>query len=261
MPSANQNHRLSFPQRILFLALLFGAELAVITVWLDGDSLARAGGLTGAVRDWGQLILRSIVGFAVLFLAIAYLKNQSALEKISKRVAALPVRWSLVAAHLGAMAVFAVLSAGLYGHRMPGSPPDSLAAGWLAAGIAGIVFAGLAVMPWRQWTELMRRTDFAWAYASAAVVLAASAQNASRALWQPAARLTFRLVKLVLQPFVTVVMADPAAMRIQTTHFRIIIAPECSGLEGAGLMLAFGITLLWLFRDECRFPQYHEGHD
>ena len=50
-------------------------------------------------------------------------------------------------------------------------------------------------------------------------------------------------------------MADPAAMRIQTTHFRIIIAPECSGLEGAGLMLAFGITLLWLFRDECRFPQ------
>jgi exosortase/archaeosortase family protein len=44
-------------------------------------------------------------------------------------------------------------------------------------------------------------------------------------------------------------------MFIRTEHFRVFIAPECSGLEGAGLMLAFGVTLLWLFRQECRFPQ------
>jgi len=33
------------------------------------------------------------------------------------------------------------------------------------------------------------------------------------------------------------------------------IAPECSGLEGVGLMLAFGILWLALFRRECRFPR------
>ena len=52
-----------------------------------------------------------------------------------------------------------------------------------------------------------------------------------------------------------VIAADPVAMFIRTQHFRVFIAPECSGLEGVGLMLAFGITLLWLFREECRFPQ------
>jgi exosortase E/protease (VPEID-CTERM system) len=196
-----------------------------------------------------------VIGFAALFLAVAYLKNKPALEQLSGQAASVPVRWGLAAGHVGAMAVFAILSAGLYGHRMPGLPPDFLAAGWMAAGSAGIAFAALAVLPRALWAQLVRHTDFAWAYAATAVLLAASAENASRALWRPAATLTFRLVKMILQPFVTVITADASARLIQTTHFRVRIAPECSGLEGAGLMLAFGATLLWVLRDECRFPQ------
>jgi exosortase E/protease (VPEID-CTERM system) len=42
---------------------------------------------------------------------------------------------------------------------------------------------------------------------------------------------------------------------IGTDRFLLEIAPECSGLEGVGLMLAFGIAWLILFRRECRFPQ------
>jgi len=37
--------------------------------------------------------------------------------------------------------------------------------------------------------------------------------------------------------------------------FSVSIAAPCSGLEGMGLMLVFGIGWLWLFRRECRFPQ------
>jgi hypothetical protein len=62
-----------------------------------------------------------------------------------------------------------------------------------------------------------------------------------RWLWQPASYLTFRLTKMFLIPFVSNVIANPATMVIGTQRFQVQIAPECSGLEGVGLILAFGI--------------------
>jgi exosortase E/protease (VPEID-CTERM system) len=44
-------------------------------------------------------------------------------------------------------------------------------------------------------------------------------------------------------------------MIIGTGAFQVEIAQECSGFEGAGLMLAFSAVWLILFRKECRFPQ------
>jgi exosortase E/protease (VPEID-CTERM system) len=253
--SARETGGLGLVPRILSLAVLFAAELAVITILLDGDRLAQKGGLTGLVGHWGPLILRLIVGFAALFTAVAYLKSKDAMARISGQVAPMPVRWLSLAAHLAAMTAFGILSAGLYGGLLPGAPPDLLAIAWIISGLAGIVFAGLAVVPWTLWTEIVHVTGYAWAYSLIAILAASSAEEASRALWQPAARLTFGIVKLLLRPFVTVILADPVAMHIRTQHFGVLIAPECSGLEGAGLMLAFGVTVLWLFRKECRFPQ------
>jgi exosortase/archaeosortase family protein len=44
-------------------------------------------------------------------------------------------------------------------------------------------------------------------------------------------------------------------LQIGTPRFQVEVAPECSGLEGIGLMLAFGVTWIVLFREQCRFPQ------
>ncbi len=44
-------------------------------------------------------------------------------------------------------------------------------------------------------------------------------------------------------------------MQLGTSRFRVIIAPECSGLEGISLFLLFGCLWLILFRRELRFPQ------
>src|SRR5262249_43111237 len=37
--------------------------------------------------------------------------------------------------------------------------------------------------------------------------------------------------------------------------FQVSIAPGCSGLEGMGLMLVFGVVWLWFFREDYRFPR------
>jgi exosortase E/protease (VPEID-CTERM system) len=239
---------------MLVLSLLFGVELVVFSVWLDGASLARAAGLAGAIRDWGPVVLRAIVGFAAVFATFIWLKHRAALDRMSSELAEVPIGWTLLGAHFVAIALFAALSSRLYGGA-PGTGTSFLAGTWLLAGTSAIAFAALAFIPWVQWMRLVASGGWLWVYALIAILLASSVGTISRSLWQPASRLTFSLAKLFLKPFVTGILADPASLRLGTTHFRTTIAPECSGLEGAGLILAFGTVWLLLFRRECRFPQ------
>ncbi len=190
-----------------------------------------------------------------MFATFAYLKNKAELGKISAQLAQTPIRWRLLAAHGSAMIAFGGLSSVLYAGRGSESWVNPLAAGWLVAGISAIAFAALAFLPWTAWVQMIRDTGHLWAYASIAVILACVVGNMCQRLWQPASFLTFGLTKAFLSPFVSSIVANPATMVIGTPHFRVQIAPQCSGLEGVGLILSFGILWLLLFKRECRFPQ------
>ena len=104
--------------RLLVLAILFAAELLIISVWLDNAALTSRGGFIGLVGQWGAWTVRGIVGFAVIFLTFAYLKNNAALARISNQAERVPVGRGLLAAHLLAMAAFGALSWALYGNHM-----------------------------------------------------------------------------------------------------------------------------------------------
>ena len=56
-------------------------------------------------------------------------------------------------------------------------------------------------------------------------------------LWQPASKLTFQLVRFYLSPFLHEMVVEPDRVRIGTHDFTVIISPQCSGLEGIGLLL------------------------
>ena len=231
------------------------SELIALSVWLDGDSLAQRAGLIGIMHDWGAWTLRCIVGFAATFVTFAYLKNKTALDRISSQIEQTPIRWSLFAAHCSAMGIFVVLSFLLFGGRGSGAWSNLLAASWFVAGISAIAFAGCAFLSWTLWVQLIRSTGHLWAYASWLSFQPASAEIWSGGLWQPASDLTFRLTKMFLSPFVSGIIANPATMAIGTQRFQVQIAPQCSGLEGVGLILAFGILWLLVFRNECQFPR------
>jgi exosortase E/protease (VPEID-CTERM system) len=245
----------SFVQRILFLAFVFVSEAILVSLWLDGASLAPRSGLIGIMHTWGAWILRGAVGFPVIFLTFAYLRNKSALDRISGEIEQTPVRWSLFAAHCAAMGSFAGLSFLIYTRGGLGAEANLLAAGWFAAGISAIGLAGLAILSWTIWVQLIRSTGYLWAYSLLAIVSACAGGNVVRGLWRPASYLTFRLTKLFLSPFVSGIVANPATLVISTQRFHVKIAPECSGLEGVGLILAFGILWLLVFRRECHFPR------
>ena len=123
------------------------------------------------------------------------------------------------------------------------------------AGLCGIAFAAFSLIPFRLWLRLVRVTGWLWAIALVAVVSACVVGAYSRSLWAPTTKITFGLTKALLSFLSPGISADPVKMTLGTAKFSVEIAPECSGFEGAGLILAFGILWLWLFRKECHFPQ------
>jgi len=243
------------PQRAAFLALLFGLELIAVTTWLDTSTLSRVGAI-GLMGDLGASVLRFVVTFAMIFVTLGYIKAKSAIQQISKReLQQYPVSGTLLAGHFGVMGLFAILSARLFGNNFYGLRADTVAALWLGLGILAIALAVLAVFPLNLCFHLVSNTGHVWFTAVAAGILACLAGSFANALWRPAVAITFYLVKALLSIFVSHVIAYPATATIGTSSFLVTISPQCSGFEGAGLMLVFSLVWLWLFRRDCRFPQ------
>jgi len=240
----------------LILALLFALALLVLSVWLDNAALTSQPGIIGFAGQWAAWAVRGVVGFAAIFATFAYLKNRQALADISARAASIPIRRTLLAVHFLLLSVFCVFSWALYGNYLTAATPANVIfVAWLVTGMSGIACGACSIAPLGLWAQLIRSTGWLWAYTLTAIIAACFAGFFGGYLWAPAAELTFTLAKAFISPFVTGVVADPSAKLLGTPAFTVQIAPECSGFEGAGLILAFGVMWLVLFRRECRFPQ------
>jgi exosortase E/protease (VPEID-CTERM system) len=132
---------------------------------------------------------------------------------------------------------------------------DAVVSCWFAAGVSAIALAGLSAIPGFAWRRLFHGERYLWVYAAVAVIVACMAGNQIRVLWVPTTQITFEMTKAMLTPFVSNIVSNPSAMTLGTARFNVEIAPECSGFEGAGLITAFGIVWLVVFRRECRMPQ------
>jgi exosortase E/protease (VPEID-CTERM system) len=236
-----------FP-RLVCLAVLFALELVAFCAWFDAD-------LVGDFRHWGAAVLRGIVVFAALLASIGYARAKSSLEWISTRFLTAPIAPRLLLAHFCAILAFAFLSARLFPNHLPGLRTSLVAAAWLVAGALAIALATFAFGPPRLWLRALRATGSAWGYALLAGICASLLGKASQLLWAPATRATFVLVRSILSPWIAGLTTDVATSSIGTRSFAVTIAPRCSGLEGAGLMIAMGAVWLWLFRRDFRFPQ------
>ena len=231
------------------LACLLGTEILLTSLWFDGATLPARGGLTSLLGQWGAWVLRGAVGFAGVFCTFAYLRHQPALAKLTLSQ---PVRWLTVTLHLAVFAAFLAMSRLLYSSGIDG---DIAVIGWALLALGVALSAGLALIPWAVWSGARRITGNLWIYSAAAAGLACAAAPLVRGLWAPTTRSTFWLVKTILSTVVPDLVVQPATMRLGTQRFSVIIAPECSGLEGIGLLLIFGVLWLVLFRDELRFPR------
>ena len=113
----------------------------------------------------------------------------------------------------------------------------------------------LSAMPPAVWIDLGWHCR--WAIASAVVAGGAGwwAGELVNRIWPPLAHGTFYIAAFLLQMIYSDVVSRPGELEIGTTNFTVIIAPECSGYEGIGLIAVFLLLFLWVFRSRLRFPQ------
>jgi len=170
----------------------------------------------------------------------------------SERLQAVSPIW--LAAHFSLLILFGILSRTLF-TAVPTSVPTPIAPLWFLTGIGAIAAGASALIPVRFWQQLLRATGHLWIYALATSLGACLLGAYARTLWNSAAAWTFVLVKGMLTLFLSGVFTNLSTLSIGTQAFHVEIAPECSGLEGAALILGFCCLWLWLLRREFRFPQ------
>lgn len=74
-------------------------------------------------------------------------------------------------------------------------------------------------------------------------------------LWGSLGQLTMAASAFLLALFVSPVVYEPANAALGTEAFGVHVAPECSGLEGIGLMVVFLSVFLWVSRKHIRLPR------
>lgn len=236
--------------RFVCLAILLVTEVTALSVWVDNDTLPRTGHLLPFLHDWGPAVVRGGIAFAAVFLTFALLKCRAALE----RIALLPIQRRLLAAHALLALGFVWASRQLYSGRLPNLNPDAFVAAWALTGLVTGALAALTFVAIKTWRHIWDVTGSLWAVALSTALVASLFTRPARALWEPATRLTFTMVKFMLSWLLPDATTVAEKATIHAPHFSVIIAPECSGLEGAALILVFTIAWLWLFRQEVRFP-------
>ncbi len=145
-----------------------------------------------------------------------------------------PINPLPVFAHFGALTAFIVCSVVL----TRSDRGWNLVAEWAFFGVAALLFAAAAFMPLRLWHFLVQKTGKLAIYAACAAAIAASAVAQSWRLWKSLTGFTFFLVETLLTPVFQKMVVQPEYSRIGTTTFTAVIAPECSGIEGARFSLS-----------------------
>lgn len=236
------------------LGALLLAEYLLISLLFDARALRAHAGALSVLRYVGD------VGSFGLVAAAATLGLMG--PALRRAAASLPTPkdggvsgWGVLAVHLLAYGAFLLVTRRVFSVH-PNHPPQlGWAIGWLLGGAAVGASWLLMAVPWRAVRPLWRGLSAALLVGVATGGAAWISGSASSAMWGAMAPLTLSAVRSLLSLLVHAVVVDPAALVIGTDGFVVQVAPECSGFEGIGLILALLGGYFIIERKSLRFPR------
>lgn len=254
-PCAERRGGIPLVWRAVLVLLLLAFEKFVLNFLVDFDAAQAATGLGAYVREAQHWGFRCLVTLAAALALFGYVQGNARLKALNALTRAAPVNREWLALHATLFVPLAALTYSFYGNHGFSAPLPLLAAGWLVVASAAVLALLAAMAPWRTWREAAASLGSLWYYAAAAAIVAASAMQWSQMLWAPTTRITFELVDQVLRPLIPTLRSNAATQVLDTGRFAVQISYLCSGLEGAGLLLAFCCAWLLYFRREYYFPR------
>ncbi len=253
--SARTHERLNLVWRALIALALLCGEKVLLNLFVDFNASQTATGLGDSVRQAQHWGFRFLVTFAAALAVFGYVQGNDRFRSISLGVRRIPLRLSWIAVHVLLFAPLAVLTFSFYGDHGLHWPLAMLAPLWLVVALGSVYSLLMGLAPWSVWAEAAGSLGKLWLYAGAAAAVGSSAMQWSQRLWAPTARITFQMVDLVLRPLIPTLRSDASTQILDTGRFAVQVSELCSGLEGAGLLLAFCCAWLLFFRREYYFPR------
>ena len=246
--------RMSLAARVAVLALALFCEKFLLNFFVDFSAAQTATGLGAVLRvtqHWG---FRFVVALAVSLALFGYARADRDWGRINNASRGVSVRGPWLALHAVLVLSLAPLSFFLYGHGIV-MPFALLVTLWLMFALGAVLALLRALAPWSMWYDAARTLGVLWLYAAVTAALAAGAMQWTQELWGPTAAVTFDLVRQLLIPLIPTLQADAATRVLSSHRFAVQVSDVCSGLEGAGLLLAFCGAWLLCFRKEYVFPR------
>lgn len=244
-------------QRMTAIAVLIGIELLAIVIayqfFIDFECRSTASLTT--CRLLRSLVARAVVVFAALGLFVWARPGAFAvfLRAIQANTAAL--RWRTL--HLAGVALlFGPLLA--LDARDPGRMFQLALGPWIIGALAAGVGALLWLAPVAAWRSWLRAEHLAPLAVLTAAFLVPDLADAVAPLWDWRAltALTFNAVQTLLQTLGQEPFSRPQDYVIGIGDFAVVIAGQCSGVEGFALVGAFLGLYAALFRHQIRFGRF-----
>jgi len=235
------------------LVLLLGAELLYLMLRFDTQRLSETPSNWAQLIGWSPQYLRISVAIVATIILLGGRRFVSRLHENGASIGR--SRLPEFGVHLCAVVLFTRISAVVIdGDFSSLTHPAAWTLAWFLSGATMVSAWALTAFPLRSWMAAARviwREIVLGVVAGTAVwATALVTQN----LWTSLGRYTFYAVDWMLKLLYPTTISDPSRLVIGTPGFKVEISPECSGYEGVGLIVAFLMVYLWLFRRELRFP-------
>ncbi|HET8938005.1 MAG TPA: exosortase E/protease, VPEID-CTERM system [Polyangiales bacterium] len=237
----------------LYLLLL---EYLAISVHFDAKPLMAA---TGLAKNLGYLGI--LAPGLVVVATLTYVLSGPGLRRELTRLLSEtdlfgPRRRAALGANLVCFGLLWWLLAGLLEQVARGEAPSGAELSAFLLFALGSALALLwAVVPAAALRQLGPRAAQVLGLGVLAGALAWGAGVASGELWEHMQRITLYLVFSLMLPFSENIAFAPNDALIGTETFLVEVAPECSGIEGIGLITVVMSVFLWSARERLRFPR------
>ncbi|QEG36004.1 exosortase E/protease, VPEID-CTERM system [Bythopirellula goksoeyrii] len=242
---------------LFFAALILIVELVGLTFFYEAMSLQHGGSLAAILLSRSERIVSLFLTAAAILCVAMFPKLQAVEEFAFEHVRSPGSRWGFLALHFLLFTLFVATSNSIY---QSGTDPDGArlhmgsALSFFGIGLATYVALALAALPWSVWQKLFRLGRLEIILSLLAGVACLKVGKVTMSAWDRLSEWTFHVVEWLLLLVYPEVVSVHAEKLIGTPAFSEVIAPECSGYQGIGMILVFFTFFLWHFRSRLRFP-------
>jgi exosortase E/protease (VPEID-CTERM system) len=254
------SRHLSLIQLWILLGVLLASELLILSLRFDfpANSAFARGHFAFLLPQPGRICGFGIPSvLATLTFGWPQLRQLWVSEGRGPFLEAGRLRGWMILGHFVALAAFAALSRPLSEHyeRVSGLPIDGLTLAWIVAGGLLVVFWALAALPLSVWKVLL--WELRWPLAAGFVVgiAALGLGQLIQPFWHSLGWVTLQSSTWLLGLFHHDLVYIPEKLILGTPRFQVVVAPQCSGFEGVGLLAVVLGGYLWYCRGDHRFPQ------